>query len=134
MNNTGKMTALKLTYEDSKQYQMGVTRGGKPGSRNREIKTAYQGPKNGQDVLRADPRKNTYVNHPNKSYEILRKKEVVQSKILTQASDPRVKAAVTGLKGTLHNQMENVHLVNSTKSINNFKSQKHSRNNKSSAS
>lgn len=38
MNQSGKMTALKLTYEDSKQYQMGVCR---VKSRNREIKTAY---------------------------------------------------------------------------------------------
>ena len=38
MNQSGKMTALKLTYEDSKQYQMGVSR---VKSRNREIKTAY---------------------------------------------------------------------------------------------
>lgn len=100
MNSTGKMTALKLTYEDAKQYQMGVTRGN---SRNREIKTAYQGPQKGRDVLRADPKRNTYVNHPNKSYEILTKKEVAQSKILAQASDPRVKAAVTGLSGILQN-------------------------------
>lgn len=34
MNSTGYMQALKLTYEDSKQYGMGV-------SRNRALKTAY---------------------------------------------------------------------------------------------
>ena len=68
MNSTGNMQALKLTYEDSKQYGMGVA------SRNRQLKTAYQMPKKHQDVLRVDSHKNTYVNYPNKSYEILRKK------------------------------------------------------------
>ena len=83
MNSSGNMAALKLTYEDSKQYGMGV-------ARHRQIKTAYQMPKKHQDVLRVDQHKNTYINYPNKSYEILRKKQVPQSKIMAQASDPRV--------------------------------------------
>mmetsp|Transcript_6174 Transcript_6174/g.9977 ORF Transcript_6174/g.9977 Transcript_6174/m.9977 type:complete len:82 (-) Transcript_6174:1880-2125(-) len=35
MNKTGNMTALRLTYNDAKQYAMGTT------TRNREIKSAY---------------------------------------------------------------------------------------------
>jgi len=37
MNKTGKMTALKLTYNNARQFQMG-----QPQRRNRQLKSAYQ--------------------------------------------------------------------------------------------
>jgi hypothetical protein len=50
--------------------------------RNKQINTAYAASKKNAEVLKVDKRVNTYVNHPNKSQEILRKKSVPQSKIL----------------------------------------------------
>jgi len=86
-------------------------------TRNGQIQTAYAGAKKDAEVLRADRRRNTYVNHPNKSQEILRKKAVPQSRILDQASDPRIPHAITGLKGTLQTQMENIRPFNSAAPI-----------------
>lgn len=77
------------------------------------MRTAYAGGRRDAEVMKVDRRRNTYVNHPNKSQEILRKKAIPQSKILAQASDPRIPHAITGLKGTLQTQMENIRPFNS---------------------
>ena len=40
------------------------------------MRTAYQGPVNDREVLKVHPKKNTYVNIPNKTQEILKKQGV----------------------------------------------------------
>jgi len=57
-------------------------------------------------VLKVAKARNTYVNYPNRTQEILRNKGVPQSKILEQASNPVQKPAIGGLKGPLQVEME----------------------------
>ena len=67
MNKTGQMTALRLTYEDSRQFEMGVTKN------VTEVRTAYAvKKKSGAEVLKVCQKRNTYINHPNKSQDILK--------------------------------------------------------------
>ena len=70
--------------------------------------------------MNAHRQRNTYVNFPNKSQEILQKKKAVNSKILEQSNDPRIAQPISGLKGTLHVQMQNYRPFNSKSSINQF--------------
>lgn len=69
MNKTGKMTALRLTYEDAPQFSCG-----QPKARKKQIQTAYAANKKMLNVINGDQETNTFINHPNKSQEILRKK------------------------------------------------------------
>lgn len=100
MNRTGGMQALKLTYCNQKQYELGTCNRSKP------MRTAYQGPVKDREVLRVHPSKNTYVNLPNKTQEILKKRGVPQSKILQNASNPIQKPPLGGLTGPLKVEME----------------------------
>lgn len=113
MNPSGKMIAVNLAYKDKHQFALGQPR-------SKRLLSAYQGSKKDKAFMNAHQPKNTYVNYPNKSQEILQKKKAVNSKILEQSNDPRIAQPISGLKGTLHVQMQNYRPFNSKSSINQF--------------
>lgn len=113
------MTALKLTYQNAPQFQYGSFK-----RRQRNLVSAYSGKRADNTVMNANARVNTYVNYPNKSQEILKKKQIPQSKILQDAQDPRIPQPIDGLSGTLKTQMESFHPFNSMKSLPKLKKDK----------
>lgn len=70
------MTALRLTYEDSRQFEMGVAKNVS------EVRTAYAVKKKSAEVLKVCQKRNTYINHPNKSQDILKNQGNEASRIL----------------------------------------------------
>ena len=102
---TGKKTAtmssknIVLTYGNMKQYELGTK------NRNKEIRKVYQLPESQREALKVRNSRNTYVSHSNKTYEILEKKIVPQSKILEKNSNPIDKIPFYCLSGQLKVQM-----------------------------
>jgi hypothetical protein len=64
MNTTGNLTAINLTYKDTRQFEKGVSR-----LRNRQIKGAYSSAVADKNYIsvKSIHGRNTYVNYPNKS-------------------------------------------------------------------
>ena len=61
-------------------------------------------------IMKVTPGRNTYVNHPNKSAEILAKRHDPESKMIALSKEnPRPRNAVQGLSGPLKNDVENFH-------------------------
>ena len=93
MNKTGQMTALRLTYEDSRQYEMGVSKNVS------EVRTAYAVKKKNAEVLKVCPKRNTYINHPNKSQDILRNVGNEASRLLEKIDQEPTDAKAASKKG-----------------------------------
>lgn len=60
--------------------------------------------------MKVSSSRNTYVNYPNKSAEILAKRHDPESKMIARSKEnPRPRNAVQGLAGPLKNDIENFH-------------------------